>query len=507
MSITFSTPDPERVDDQGNPDPNGDYKTDVYYDSDDPATATVNVTYTVTLASPFSLASHEQNILWFAAADVEVATDPVEATMSALGELQSTQQTDTATYPRDTIFNTFGIADSDIETHYNANKDSTVYVENSGTASWTKTYNLSEPDLDLTCMYAVVWDSSIAATQQYSTLTSAHSAVTCVHINVAPFIRWGLIDGDSLYNGYIITDRTKTYTLSAFSSENFDATNGTGDNSRLNYYQKTGISGSWTFLGLGSSVTTTFPAVDTAYYIKAEASGTDFGLVTTGENTMRVTTVVGGGGCATDGVGFINNDRASNPSTGAEAISVGTLAGENDVSINLFADHVLDGTGAGTVRAANQADSSLDALRDIVVTTGQHNSSLDNDTNGLRFSEFKLAGNISATIQYTNETADQYGYYRTSNGSMVVTVDCNSTRSGDVTVTVGGASQSRVITGTGNVFKFTGLNTLDGHTSAPTGLTIAISIKDNSVNRTVSTSQAFTTSTGSGVITVGSLFV
>ena len=319
-------------------------------------------------------------------------------------------------------------------------------------------------------------------------------------------------DGTPLYDGYRVAAGT-TLSITAQSSQDFDVTcpdpGGFLDGAGLIWSViRNGVES--VVASCEDSVTYTFGQAGVSYTVKARGTSNSGEA----EDSLTISTVTNPGLCDQSQPGYIRNDRVQSL---GNKISIGDKAGNPSRSINQFTDYVKGGGAGNTQIPKAESNSRLGSRRDDIVNSGKAQGIAaladDNIGGGLRFSEFFDAQSISGEVAFTGERPDRYGYFTTSNGVITVTVNCNTTQSNTVSVSVKGArmgtasTQAKTVSNTGNnSFTFSGLDTrADGGSATENWL---ITILDTGSGESASVNLPNPTA-GSGYVTgatIGSIF-
>lgn len=423
-----------------------------FYDSFDYESAKVDVTYKATGYTK------ESNLLWFYLSSDEGDSEDTPFAYASLNDPSRTDIVDMSQYTT-----------SQLQTIFTNQGNSTIFATASGTDTFTLTWSLSEDPtkIDVNVPFFV------AERQDQATPALKDAGFKLIRLFVPSYIKINqTTDGTALYDGYRVAAGT-TLTITAQSSQDFDVTcpdpGGFLDGAGLIWSViRNGVES--VVASCEAEMTYTFGQAGTSYTVKARGEGFNG----TAEDSITISTVTNPGLCDQAQPGYIRNDRVQSL---GNKISIGDLAGNASRSINQFADYVQGG-GAGNTKVAKGApNSKLGTRRNTIVNSGKAQGIAaladDNVGGGLRFSEFFDAQSISGEVSFTGETPDRYGYFTTSNGVITVTVNCNTTQSNTVSVSVQGArmgspsTQSKTVTNTGNnQFTFSGLDTRSDSGSA-----------------------------------------
>ena len=471
-----------------------------FYESSDTLTATLSV---AVVANPtLSGTSHPaacSNVLWFDTAMVDPSDDLRPFSIAGLQDAARV--------------NTFVLnehSDTDLETDFASNAATTIYPLATGCTTSVR-LNSEDHENDVV-LYAVVWNyttwpesTSFDATS--GVLSTPLTASVSVDIQMPSWIQIDRVSVDGgadeqIWNGKRFSSGESLQIRSTTSNTFTNC----GDEDGLNWYVSStndaNFFSSKLLTACGTSAIFPLTADNKTYTVFATgASDND-----SAHDSVYFNTNTNVGECTVDGVGYIHNDRSSAPTAGVSAISMGTLAGANDASINKFVNYIDRST------ADDEANSSLSARRTTIVLSGaQFDSDLNDDTftkGGLAFSEFFDAQFLSADVTLTNETTDVYGYFTQNNGTATVIVNCDTTKNSSVKVgiSVNGGTVNEITKNlaSGNTFQWTGLNFYGGTAGAPSGAgTAAITVTD--LDSGESATETFNIASGSGSTAAGTI--
>lgn len=485
-----------------------------FYESSDTLTATLCVA--VSANPTLSGTSHPaacSNVLWFDTAmvdpsDVEVHESHDLRPFSIAG-LQDVARVDTF------VINEH--SDTELETDFASNSATTIYPLATGCTTSVR-LNSEDHENDVV-LYAVVWDytpwpesTSFDATS--GVLSTPLTASVSVDIQMPSWIQIDMVSvnggaDEQIWNGKRFSNGDSLQIRSTTSNTFTNC----GDEAGLNWYVSStddaNFSSSTLLTACGNSAIFPLTADNKTYTVFASAASDS----DSAHDSVYFNTNTNVGECTVDGVGYIHNDRSVAPTAGVSAISMGTLAGANDASINKFVNYIDRST------ADDEANSSLSARRTTIVLSGaQFDSGLNDDTftkGGLAFSEFFDAQFLSADVTLTNETTDVYGYFTQNNGTATVIVNCDTTKNSSVKVgisvngdTVDEITKNQMNTD-GNTFQWTGLNFYGGTANAPSPVagTAAITVTDlDSGESATETFNIASTSGSTAAGTIGNTF-